>query len=208
MHSMMDVCVYYFHLTVYLMLLQQRTDICFFFFSPLQKIQSNGHATAVNEENAETKHKTNDTVGSKLSINKTILKHAKESRHEAEKSPAKDVSNKAVVKQQKQNKQETSPAKEQNKPGTKEAVNKSVAPKAQKESKKDAAETQTKQLKEKKQDILEKSPSKDSNKISASKQSKGRSKENEVEEIKNQKNQKNLAKLKAEEKPLDFDDGN
>jgi hypothetical protein len=29
-----------------------------------------------------------------------------------------------------------------------------------------------------------------------------------VEEIKNKKNEKNLAKLRAEEKPVDFDDGN
>jgi len=173
-----------------------------------KKVQSNGHVTNVNEDNAETKHKTNDAVGSKLSVNKSVVKQAKDNRHDAEKSPAKDVPNKAVVKQQKQNKQETSPAKEQqNKPGAKETVNKSVASKAQKENKKEAAEPQTKQLKEKKQDILEKSPSKDTNKLSTSKQSKGRGKENEVEEIKNQKNQKNLAKLKAEEKPLDFDDG-
>jgi hypothetical protein len=65
-----------------------------------------------------------------------------------------------------------------------------------------------KQLKEKKQDILEKSPSKDSNKNSSSKQPKGKGKENQAEEIKKRKNEKNLAKLKAEEKPVDFDDGN
>lgn len=172
-----------------------------------KKIQTNGHATTVNEDNAETKHKTNDAVGSKLSVSKTVVKQAKDNKHDTEKSPAKDVSNKAVVRQQKQNKQETSAKEQQSKPGTMETVNKSVASKAQKENKKDAAEPQTKQLKEKKQDILDKSPSKDSNKMSTSKQSKGRGKENEVEEIKNQKNQKNLAKLKAEEKPLDFDDG-
>jgi hypothetical protein len=83
-----------------------------------------------------------------------------------------------------------------------------VAISAQKENKKETSEPVTKQLKEKKQDILEKSPSKDSNKNSASKQLKGKGKENQVEEIKNKKNEKNLAKLKAEEKPLDYDDGN
>jgi len=173
-----------------------------------KKVQSNGHVTTVNEDNSETKHKANDAVGSKLSVNKTVVKQAKDNRHDTEKSPAKDVPNKTAVKQQKQNKQETSPAKEQqSKPGARETVNKSVASRVQKENKKEASEPQTKQLKEKKQDILEKSPSKDTNKISTSKQSKGRGKENEAEEIKNQKNQKNLAKLKAEEKPVDFDDG-
>lgn len=185
----------------------QRTDCILFFL--LQKIQSNGHVTTVNEDNAEIKQKTNDASGSKSGVSKVVPKQGKENRHDIEKSPSKDVSNKAAGKLQKQNKQETSPIKEQqSKPGTKEIVNKSVATKGQKESKKEATEPLTKQLKEKKQDILEKSPSKDSNKSSATKQSKGKGKENQVEEIKNKKNEKNLAKLRAEEKPVDFDDGN
>lgn len=169
-----------------------------------KKSQSNGHVTTVNEDNAETKQKTNDAASSKSNSSKVVLKQTKESRHDIEKSPAKDVSNKVSAKQQKQNKQETSPIKEQQ---TKETVNKSSATKAQKENKKETSEPLAKQLKEKKQDILEKSPSKDSNKNSSSKQSKGKGKENQVEEIKNRKNEKNLAKLKAEEKPVDFDDG-
>lgn len=199
--------VFISHLTIQLVSIQHKTDHILFFL--LQKIQSNGHATTVNEDNTDTKQKTNDTASSKSSASKVVLKQAKESRHDVEKSPAKDVSNKVVSKQQKQNRQETSPTKEQqSKPGIKETVNKSVAISAQKENKKETSEPVTKQLKEKKQDILEKSPSKDSNKNSASKQLKGKGKENQVEEIKNKKNEKNLAKLKAEEKPLDYDDGN
>lgn len=175
----------------------------------MQKIQSNGHVTNVNEDIAETKQKQNDAGSSKSNTSKVVPKQGRESRHDIEKSPSKDISNKAAGKHQKQNKQETSPAKEQqSKPGTKETVNKSVAIKIQKESKKEASEPLSKQLKERKQDILEKSPSKDSNKSSSPKQSKGKGKENQVEQIKNKKNEKNLAKLRAEEKPIDFDDGN
>lgn len=122
-----------------------------------------------------------------------------------EKSPGRDLSSKVSAKDLKQIKQETSPIKEQQ---TKETGNKSAAVKAQKENKKETSEPLAKQLKEKKQDILEKSPAKDSNKNASSKQSKGKGKENQVEDIKNRKNEKNLAKLKAEEKPIDFDDGN
>ncbi|KAJ9580274.1 hypothetical protein L9F63_004087 [Diploptera punctata] len=174
-----------------------------------KKTQSNGHITAVSDENVDVKHKTNEAPSSKSNANKVTLKQVKEGKHESEKSPAKDVPSKTATKQQKQNKQETSPIKEQQKSGAKESSSKSVNTKVQKEKeiKKEVVEPVSKQMKEKKQEASDKSPSKDSNKNVSSKQSKGKGKENQVEDLKNKKNEKNLAKLKGEEKPTDFDDG-
>ena len=81
-------------------------------------------------------------------------------------------------------------------------------PFAKQKDNKNEAESTPKQLKEKKQEIVEKSPVKDNNNKNAAAKSKGKGKENIAEEIKNKKNEKNLAKLKkAEGKPPGFDDG-